>query len=99
MSAQRSEQRRENRDHDVHDLLDRPLRTFLHSITPPFVHSIQLISFPGKDLFFIDNELYGLYELFILQSIFFELFPDFSNYLRKASLLSNAIPAVYPSNP
>ena len=96
MSAQRSEQRRENRDDDVHNLLDCPLRTFLHCITPPFVHSIQLISFPGNDLFFIDNELY---ELFILQSIFFEFFPDFSNYLRKASLLSNAIPAVYPSNP
>jgi len=50
MSAQRSEQRRENRDHDVHDLLDRPLRTFLHSITPPFCNYLSFLLILTKTL-------------------------------------------------
>ena len=50
MSAQRGEQRRENRDHDVHDLLDRPLRTFLHSITPPFCNYLSFLLILTKTL-------------------------------------------------
>ena len=50
MSAQRSEQRRQHRDHDVHNPLDRLLRTFLHSITPPFCNYLSFLLILTKTL-------------------------------------------------